>query len=586
MRRGLVTASLVALAFALAGCGGYRTASRAQTPRVPGAVPVRPLDVVALRSPYQALVLAAGGAGRAAPVALAPGGGRRAVARGLWIDVRPVDDHRASRSIRTGPLAAAELAVHGTLALAPGEFVITLAGTSKDARQPGPAQIAVAIFAALVDAPFDATSVVVAELARDGTLAPVDDPVGAVDRALRGGARRIVLPLAGRFARTPDATAVDLLARGRRGGAEVTLAGDLPQAVRALTGFDVPKAHPLRREVMALDDADAAALALAYRSRLVDLSETWPRIVELGVRARSVAPVAANVDAAVRASRRAETLRVGGEIAAAVAMIDRAAFHVDLAVHVDDLVVAAAAEAEGSLQPRLRAALSVQDASASPASSGSFGGALRAVMTARDRARATAWVDLAAGRAAAAVTALAEFERLPVDRRAGRGPTRALAEQIAPVFMAAARARYAARASVALRALDRSDSSVRFDPQRLADLSQLLHERAAAAAALASSPDLDRWTGEPRPHQVRRSEQQALRLADVTARRWAAQALTATGVVPAAARARFQAAVALASGSAGERALALELYRAASADCRVAVLVALAVAPRGPSEAE
>ncbi|HEU5057522.1 MAG TPA: hypothetical protein VFU21_13400, partial [Kofleriaceae bacterium] len=65
----------------------------------------------------------------------------------------------------------------------------------------------------------------------------------------------------------------------------------------------------------------------------------------------------------------------------------------------------------------------------------------------------------------------------------------------------------------------------------------------------------------------------ALRVAERTARQAAAAARTATGRVPLTARVSYQAARALASGRAADRLFALELYRAASAESRLAVLL-------------
>ncbi len=103
----------------------------------------------------------------------------------------------------------------------------------------------------------------------------------------------------------------------------------------------------------------------------------------------------------------------------------------------------------------------------------------------------------------------------------------------------------------------------------------------ALARARRLRPQLNHWTGQVgtvgRPSRLRT----ALALAEVAARRQATAARVAVGFVPLGARLAFQAARSLSRGDRAERFRAVELYQTASAECRLAVLLALseAVAP-------
>jgi hypothetical protein len=120
-------------------------------------------------------------------------------------------------------------------------------------------------------------------------------------------------------------------------------------------------------------------------------------------------------------------------------------------------------------------------------------------------------------------------------------------------------------------------------PLLAAAVARLAYDRAAAALARRRrlGPDVDPWTGlvvsVARPGQLRF----ALVEAEVAARRQASAARVAIGFIPFGARLAFQAAGAFARGDHTERVAAIELYQAASAECRLAVLLALseAVAP-------
>jgi len=106
----------------------------------------------------------------------------------------------------------------------------------------------------------------------------------------------------------------------------------------------------------------------------------------------------------------------------------------------------------------------------------------------------------------------------------------------------------------------------------------------AIARARRLGPELDPWTGQVLAVERPSGLSAALALAERAVRRQAASARVAIGWIPVGARIAYQAAAALARGDRSERVKALELYQAASAECRLAVLLALSES-EGPRSA-
>src|SRR5690606_12497344 len=117
------------------------------------------------------------------------------------------------------------------------------------------------------------------------------------------------------------------------------------------------------------------------------------------------------------------------------------------------------------------------------------------------------------------------------------------------------------------------------DPLARLAAARLARDVAARLLARAPlSPGRAPWTDAPLSRPPRRALAHALRLAERAARQHASAARVAIGHIPAGARLAYQAARALARGRPGERLRAVELYRAASAESQLAVLLALSAA--------
>ena len=706
------------LLVALAGCPGRtRRVGVVSGPPEPPSLSVAPLTAADLaRDPTRGLVLGAGGAGRARPVQLlgrphwidvvAAGTGGDAGWSTFWLIARP-RDRRSGNPILPPPqlppnpnapppspppsgppLAGAAWApalwqarLSATAAVGKGPLDVELAALSRgrEVDPPAPATLATAALAALTGARLPRSSVVIAELDPDGSLAPVADPLTEVQAALARGARRIVLPIGGGAAPAPSQqgqsrATVNLVRVIRTAGGHAWLAPDLPAAYRALTGSPLPEPEPAAVADLVLSRDEQTALDAAYRRALERMAAGWPRLVEQQNRARLPAPLASLFAGAERGARRAERHRAAGDAVAAYVRMTEAAALADAAVRLDQILRLVA---EGDLA-QARIELDGARVAPDPSLLAAPGGA---PVTIADHLRATsvyalgaarwAWTEEAAARARPARAAFDAVARLDRTRLAAPATARELAENLAPVLVAGARARLLAdvtqdrtalepggargavfaadqgtlrqltagdaeAAAVALATLDHAlpdggpapaqaaaspaastadrPAAVRPPdlvvaervlslvddgdlaraagrPRVAADRSPLLALALArrvfdgAADALARTrrlaPVVDPWSGQVvalgRPGRLR----VALALAERSARQHASSARVAVGAIPLGARLAFQAAAALARGDRAERVKALELYQAASAECRLAVLLALseAVAP-------
>ena len=710
--------ALPLLLVCLAGCPARtRRVGEVTGPPEPPAVIVRPLEAADLADdPKRGLVLGSGGPRHARPVALAgrPHWLSVAAPRGeedgwgsFWLIARPAGPRQVTDPIapstpsadgeaggqdpdvdvppnpnaprRPDPPTGPELAgdewkralwgaqLAATSAVGKKPLLIELAAISRgDEVEPPPAAtLAVAAIAALTGARVTRSSIVIAELEPDGSLAPVDDPVGQVQRALRRGARRIVLPLGGGTATPPGAAKpVDLLRLCRRSGAAAWLSPDLAAAYRSLARAPLPEPEPIAPADLALTRAERAALEKAYRRALERLAPAWPRLIEQQNRARLPPPLAALLAGAERGARRAERLRASGDRAAAYVRLTEAAALADAAMRLDQIlrhvaegeIDGARTELDGARPAPGLARLS-PPGGASPVAIRDH---LRASSLFALSAATWAWSEEADERdkQARAAIAAAQEDRA---RLSATATASAVAEGVAPFLIASARARMqadmiqdrvtlepgggprfemdledlravaaadASAAAAAVAALDAiggsgADSSAdpgatpsarspevmvaarmlalvgddgdlvkaagraRVSSERapLLALSVARHAFDRAAEALARTrrlrTELNRWTGQPsavgRPSRLRN----ALVLAERAARRQASAARVAVGSIPIGARLAYQAARGLARGDRLERVRALALYQVASAESRLAVLLALseAVAP-------
>ncbi len=195
---------------------------------------------------------------------------------------------------------------------------------------------------------------------------------------------------------------------------------------------------------------------------------------------------------------------------------------------------------------------------------------------------------LAAADAAAAAAALEQLDALAQPASAESGPA---APGDAPSPGSAIPDAVAARRMLELvdatGDLTRGSGRARVSPERSPLLALAIARHAfertgdALARARRLRPQLNHWTGQVasvgRPSRLRT----ALTLAEAAARRQATAARVAIGSIPLGARLAFQAARSLSRGDRAERFKAVELFQTASAECRLAVLVALSesVAP-------
>ena len=627
--------SALALALALAaGCPRGPSGPELVPPAPPTpSFAVTPLRVSELSSPMRGLVLGAGGAGRAAPVELVGRASQIQLAtaggRSITVAVAPADPGAPPGPPPPGPewtaaLIDAELIACGILALAPTRFTVSVRAPA-GAAPPATATLAVAVLAGLTGAALDPKVAVLADLAPDATLVALEDPVAALDRAVAGGARRLILPLGGATAaRRGSKKPVDLVRLAARRGATAALAPDLPHAYRALTGAPMPEAAPVEVAAMGLASGELGALAAAYQRHLQRVAEAWPVLVEQQTRARLSAPTAALVDAAGAGARRAERLRAGQQIAGATVRLTRAASAADAARRIEEVLALARNGDRAGAAAALTAALTTPPAPPiPPTGSAQTDAHLRAIAASAHAAESAAWSAEAAALAPAAHAAIAS---VGADRPSTEAEHR-LAEAIAPALLAAARAReHAARAadrtsfpvprgaglvpdtaaltelirlhreatSALLASIDRRAAT----PPRSAELTaarRLLIDTPASTVSLAArlgtarlahelveralsrgrevAADIDPWSGAivGIGHPERLAS--LLRVAERSARQAAAAARTATGHIPLAARLSYQAARGLATGRAADRLFAIELYRAASAECRLAVLL-------------
>lgn len=633
----------LALALLAAGCPRGSSGPELVPPAPPApSIAVAPLRVAQVAGPRRGLVLGAGGPGRAAPVDLVGRASRIELAidgsRSITIEVAPADPGTPAVPPPPAPewiasLARAELAAATALALAPGRFTVSVRAPS-GAPPPGSAALAVAVLAGLTGAAVDPEAVVLADLAPDGTLVPLEDPVAALERAIARGARRVILPLGGQAA-APRAgkKPVDLVRLAARRGAAAALAPDLPHAYRALTGAPMPEAGPVAAGDMVLAADELGALTAAYQRHLQRVAEAWPALVEQQTRARLSPPTAALLDAAAAGTRRAERLRAGHEIAAAYVRLTRAASAADAARRVEEVLALVrggdAAGAAAALTAGLAPPAAVPIA---PTGSAQADAHLRAIAAAAHAAESAAWSAEATALGPAAHAAIAAIGKT---RPAPEAEQR-LAEAIAPALLAAARAReHGARAADRLSFPAARGAGFVPDSAAVAELTRRHREAGGALIAVvdrrpAAAPrsaeltaarrllaetasgagqplarlgaarlghdlieramartrevaaDIDPWSGAVisigRPDRLA----VALRVAEKTARQAAAAARVATGRIPLGARISYQAARALAAGRAADRLFAIELYRAASSECRLAILLTVSARPPRP----
>ncbi len=631
----------LALAVLLAGCPRRASGPELVPPAPPApSIAVAPLRLADAAGPGRGLVLAAGGPGRAAPVeligratpvAVAIDGGRTAT-----VEVAPADPGKPAPAPPPGPewtaaLVRAELAATTALALAPGRLTVALRAPA-DSAPPGSATLAVAVLAGMTGARLDPAVAVLADLAPDGTLVALEDPAAALERAIARGARRIILPLGGQSASArAGKKPVDLVRLAARRGAAAALAPDLPHAYRALTGAPMPDPAPVAAGDMVLAQDEIAALTAAYQRHLQRVATAWPALVEQQTRARLSAPAAALIDAAAAGARRAERLRAGQEVAAGTIRLVRAATAAEAASRIEEILAMVRNGDPAGAGAALAAALAPPALPPiTPAGTGPADAQLRAIAAFASTAESAAWSAEAAALGPAAQAAIAAIGR---DRPSIEVENR-LAEAIAPAILAAARAReHTARAADRLALPVAAGAGFLPDAAAVAELTRRHREAAgaviaivdrrpaaaprsaeltaarrllAAPVAATSSPaarlgparlahdlaeraiargrevgaDIDPWSGAVVRvgHPERLAS--ALAVAETTARQAAAAARTATGRIPVAARVWYQAARALAGGRAADRLFAVELYRSASSECRLAVLLAASATPR------
>ncbi|HKE14282.1 MAG TPA: hypothetical protein VKB80_05445 [Kofleriaceae bacterium] len=694
-------------------------------PPEPPAVTVRPLEAADLaRDPRRSLVLGAGGPGRARPVRLVGRPHWLAVAAPLaddeqsagwdsfWLIARPrrlvpikPPTRQPSQGQKSGPGAVpdpsrsaadggpagppppppepptgpalagdewkralwiADLSATRAVGLSPLDVDFSAVSRGAQVHPPGAASLAVAALAALTGASLDSSAVVIAELEPDASLGPVDDPVRQVQDALRRGARRLVLPYGGASITPAGSDApVDLIRLSREAGAEAWMAPDLGRAYRSLTGAPLPEPEPAAVRDLALARDERGALDTGYHRALERIADTWPHLLEQQNRARMAPPLAALVAAAESGARRAERWRAAGDRAAAYVRLTEAAALADAAARLDQILRLVA---DGELD---RARAEVDAARAPPEAARmvppgddpptTIGEHLRASGVFALAATSWAWSEEAAARGKRARAALASLAGADRARLADPATARKVAEAVAPLLIASARARLEADLALDRGALDpgggpgftadadhlrqlaaadasaaaaavadlgalaggatgadarsarrASDEEAAPDdaPEAVAarrilalvgddgDLARgsgravVAAERSpllalavarrafeGAGAALARArrlrPELDPWTGQVsvvgRPGRLRL----ALSLAAGAARQQATAARVAIGSIPVGARLAFEAAQDLSRGDRLERVKAVELYQAASAECRLAILLAL-----------
>jgi hypothetical protein len=705
-------------------------------PPEPPPVAVRPLEAADLRrDPTRGLVLGSGGPGRARPVRLVGRPHWLAVAAPLaddeqaaswgsfWLIARPrrlapikppvrspAAGQKSSpggvqgqnQSTPDGPVGApprrlepptgpplagdewkralwlADLAATRAVGLSPLDVDFSAVSRGSQVHPPGAASLAVAALAALTGARLDSSAVIIAELEPDASLGPVDDPVGQVQDALRRGARRVVLPYGGAMV-TPRgaATAVDLVRLSRKAGADAWMAPDLARAYRSLTRAALPEPEPAPARDLALARDERGALETGYRRALERIAATWPHLLEQQSRARLAPPLAALISAAERGARRAERWRAAGDHAAAYERLTEAAALADAASRLDQVLRLVADGELDRARAEVDAARAAPDAARLvPPGDGApttIGEHLRATGVFALAATSWAWSEEAVARSKRARAALASLAGTERARLSSPATARKVAEAVAPLLVASARARLqadlardrghldpgggpgftadadhlrqlaaadasAAAAAVAdLEALtgggarsepdssaghasDEGAASADGSPDAVAagrilalvdgdgDLvrgsgrAKIAAERSpllalavarrafdGAGAALARvrrlRPEIDPWTGQlsviGRPGRLR----MALSLAAGAARQQAAAARVAIGSIPVGARLAFEAAQELARGDRLERVKAVELYQAASAECRLAVLLALSEKGAAPTSA-
>jgi len=630
----------LALVLFAAGCPRGPSGPELVPPAPPApSIAVAPLHLTEAAGPRRGLVLGAGGRGRAAPVELvgrasqvllAIDGGRTAT-----LEVAPADPGTPAPAPPPSPewtaaLVRSELAATSALALAPGRFTVAVRAPA-DSEPPGSATLAVAVLAGMTGARLDPGVAVLADLAADGTLVPLEDPVATLERALARGARRVILPLGGASAARAGKKPVDLVRLAAQRGAAAALAPDLPHAYRALTAAPMPDPAPVEPGEMALAPGELAALATIYQRHLQRVAAAWPTLVEQQTRARLSMPTAALIDAAAAGSRRAERLRAAREVAGGTIRLARAASAAEAASRIEEVLALVRNGDAAGASAALAAVLAAPAMPPiTPAGAGSADAQLRAVAAAASAAESAAWTAEASALGPAAQAAIAAVGK---DRPSIEAEHR-LAEAIAPAILAAERAReHAARTADRVALPIPQDGGFLPDPAALAELTRRHREAAGALIAIVdrrpavaprsaeltaarrllaapvpatASPaarlgaarlghelveraiargrevgaDIDPWSGAVIriAHPERLAT--ALRVAEKAARQAAAAARTATGHIPVAARVWYQAARALASGRAADRLFAVELYRSSSSESRLAVLLAASATRR------
>ncbi len=578
-------------------------------------------------------------AGRASQVEVAVDGGRSATVEVAPADPGLPARPPPPGPEWTAQLVRAELAAITALALAPGRFTVSVrvpGGAAPPGSATLAVAVLAGLTGAAVD---PRAAVLADLAPDGTLVALEDPAAALERAIARGVRRIILPLGGASFTPRGAKKPVDLVRLATRRGAAAALAPDLPHAYRALTGAPMPEAAPLDAADMALAPEETGALAAAYQRHLQRVAEAWPALVEQQTRARLSPPTAALVDAAAAGARRAERLRAGREIAAAGIRLTRAASAADAARRIEEVLSlvrngdpagAAAALAAGLAAPPVPPvppATSHETGSrgVTPWASARADGHLRAIAAAAAAAESTAWSAEASALGPAAQAAVAAAGR---DRPSVEAEQR-LAEAVGPALLAAARAReHAARAADRLSFPAPVGPGFVPDAAALAELTRRHREAASAlialvdrkpaaappsaeltearrlvadSAAATASPaarlgaarlghelveralargrevgaDIDPWSGAivRIAHPERLAI--ALRVAERAARQAAAAARTATGRVPLAARVAYQAARALAAGRAADRLFALELYRAASSECRLAVLLTL-----------
>jgi hypothetical protein len=460
------------------------------------SVTVAPLSAADLAlDPTRGLVLGAGGAGRARPVALlgrphwievgASGTGGDAGWSTFWLMARP-RDRRSGNPILPPPelppnpdappparppsgppltdpwwpsaLWETRLIATGAVGKGPLDIDLSALSRGRELELPPAGTLATAAIAALTGARLPRSAVVIAELDPDGSLLPAADPLAAVRDALSHGARRLVLPVGGRVAPAPTppgqpAATVDLVRIIRTAGGRVWIAPDLAGAYRALTGAPLPEPEPATDADLALTRGERAALDAAYRRALERVAAGWPRLVEQQNRGRLAGPLAALLAGAERGARRAERLRALGDGVAAYARLTEAAALLDAAVRLDQILrlvaegdlAQARVELDGARVPTDAALLAAPTAVPSTIADHLREADLYALSAGR-----WAWTEEAAARVRPARAALDAAARIDRSRLGTPAAARELAEGVAPLLVAGARAR-----ALAERAQDR-----------------------------------------------------------------------------------------------------------------------------------